>query len=224
MTTIRLVLASASPARLATLRQAGLNPEQTVSGVDEGAVAAPTAAGLAQALATLKAETVAEQLAPGSALTVVIGCDSVLELDGQVHGKPGTPQTAVERWYRMRGRSGVLHTGHHVMLIDHARRSARSETASTVVHFAHLSDAEVEAYVATGEPLQVAGGFTVDGLGGPFVSRIEGDHHNVVGISLPLVRTMLADLGVAWPRLWVHTENDPAEQISPDESRLTRQA
>lgn len=198
------MLASASPARLATLRQAGLSPEVVVSGVDESGHEDLTPAELARQLAVAKGEAVAARLraADGPGATVVIGCDSVLELDGQAYGKPGTAAVAAERWRRMRGRSGVLHTGHHVLVRRDQTWSARTAGAVTTVHFADLSDAEIEAYVATGEPLAVAGAFTVDGLGGPFVSRIEGDYHNVVGISLPLLRVLLAELEISWPELW----------------------
>lgn len=196
--TPRFVLGSASPARLATLRAAGVEPEVLVSGVDEDNVRAETPHGFALELARRKAVAVAGKLAGESAL--VLGCDSILELDGQIFGKPGTPAVAKERWQAMRGRFGVLHTGHHLIDLD-TERSAEA-TASTVVHFARLSDAEIDAYVATGEPLSVAGGFTVDGLGGPFVESIEGDYHSVVGLSLPLLRDLLAQLGVFWPDLW----------------------
>ncbi len=193
---MRLVLASASPARLATLRAAGLDPEVVVSDVDESLVTGLPPAELAAELARRKGEAVARRLGDPAAL--VIGCDSVLELDGEGHGKPHDPRTAVARWRAMRGRSGVLHTGHHVRLGDRAV----TRGAATTVHFADLSDAEIDAYVDTGEPLVVAGGFTLDGLGGAFVTRIEGDHHNVVGISLPLLRTVLAELEVSWTDLW----------------------
>ena len=201
MPVTRLILASASPARLATLRGAGLDPEVVVSGVEESGVTAPSVPGLALALARLKASAVtkARDWPPG---TVVVGCDSILELDGQAYGKPASVTEATARWRRMRGRSGVLHTGHQVMVMDADGVREASAGAATTVHFADLSDAEVEAYVATGEPLQVAGAFTIDGLGGPFVTGIEGDHHNVVGISLPLLRTLLAGLGLSWPDLW----------------------
>ncbi len=195
----RLVLASQSPARLATLRAAGIEPLVLVSGVDEAAVDLTDPAALSLELAQRKAAAVAGSGAvPRGAL--VVGCDSVLELDGQAHGKPGSAAEAAARWRAMRGRSGVLHTGHHV--VDTGSGAALGAGARTTVHFASLTDAEVEAYVATGEPLQVAGAFTLDGLGGAYVSRIEGDPHNVVGISLPLLRTLLADLGVAWHSLW----------------------
>lgn len=193
--TIRIVLASQSPARLATLRSAGIEPEVIVSGVDESRVDDPDPAVLASRLAQLKCRAVAAGLSDD---VLVIGCDSVLALGGDILGKPADAAEAADRWQRMRGRSGVLHTGHCVTFAG--RELTRD--AATTVHFADLSDAEIDAYVATGEPLHVAGAFTVDGLGGPFVDRIEGDHHNVVGLSLPLLRTMLLDLGIAWPSLW----------------------
>ncbi|MFC7620637.1 Maf family protein [Microlunatus sp. GCM10028923] len=200
----RLVLGSASPARLATLRSAGLDPEVIVSGVDEDQVQAERVPDLVAELARLKATAVADRIrAEGrSGPTIVLGGDSLLELDGQPYGKPADHAEAVDRWHRMRGREGVLHTGHQVMIIDGDEVRERNRTASTRVRFADLSDAEIEAYVATGEPLQVAGAFTIDGLGGPFVTSIDGDHHTVVGISLPLLRELLAELGIAWPELW----------------------
>ena len=195
---LHLILASASPARLATLRSAGVEPEVIVSGVDESQVDGLPPEELALQLAELKAAAVVARLDRRDA--VVLGCDSVLELDGQVLGKPDDPDDAIARWRSMRGRSGVLHTGH--ALHDLASGAVAAATASTTVHFAELTDDEVSAYVATGEPLHVAGAFTVDGLGGPFVTRIEGDHHNVVGVSLPLVRELLAELGRSWIDLW----------------------
>ncbi len=207
MSSVRLILGSASPARLNTLRKAGLDPEVIVSGVDESEVSAPTVSELAGLLGRLKAEAVdrlvvAEATRNPDRATVVVGCDSMLELDGAAYGKPGTAAVAVERWQRMRGRSGTLHTGHHVIVHRGGIVHTRHAVAATTVHFADLGDAEIEAYVATGEPLAVAGGFTVDGVGGPFVTRIEGDFHNVVGISLPLLRSQLTELGIAWPTLW----------------------
>jgi septum formation protein len=194
-----LVLASASPARLATLRAAGVEPVVIVSGVDESQVADVPPAELALQLAELKCEAVATRPdLPTDAL--VLGCDSVLELDGRALGKPDDVDTAKARWRDMRGRSGVLHTGHALHDIDAGRVAAA--TASTTVHFADLTDDEIDAYVATGEPLHVAGAFTIDGLGGAFVSRIEGDHHNVVGLSLPLLRDLTAELGHSWTGLW----------------------
>ena len=200
---MRLVLASASPARLATLRAAGIDPEVLVSDVDEPAVLAAADAGTSPAdQVLLLARAKARDVAVRAGDAVVVGCDSMLELDGAVHGKPADAGEAVARWRRMRGRAGVLHTGH--WLVD-GRTGHGTETgavSSTTVHFADLSDAEIDAYVATGEPLVVAGAFTVDGLGGPFVSRIEGDHHGVVGISLPLLRTLLGEVGVGVTDLW----------------------
>ncbi|GAA4804032.1 Maf family protein [Nocardioides caeni] len=195
-----LVLASASPARLATLRAAGLDPTVIVSGVDESQVVDVPPAELALRLAELKCGAVADRddLPPEA---LVLGCDSVLELDGEALGKPSDADDALARWQAMRGRSGVLHTGH--CLRDTTGRRQSAATASTTVHFAEVDDDEIAAYVATGEPLHVAGAFTVDSLGGAFVTHIEGDHHNVVGVSLPLVRTMVRELGHRWTDLWL---------------------
>jgi len=194
-----LVLASASPARLATLRSAGLDPHVIVSGVDESQLDGLPPAELALQLAELKCAAVAARDdLPHPAL--VLGCDSVLELDGQALGKPADADEAERRWRVMRGRSGVLRTGH--CLRETAGGRVAAATASTTVHFADVSDEEIKAYVATGEPLYVAGAFTVDGLGGAFVTGIEGDHHNVVGVSLPLVRDLVAELGHSWTSLW----------------------
>ena len=198
---VRLVLASQSPARLATLRAAGVEPRVVVSGVDESVVTTPDPAALAAELATLKADAVVTRLAgDGAEDDFVLGCDSVLGFDGDVLGKPDDADDAVRRWRRMRGRSGVLHTGH--CLVERATGRRLVRPAATTVHFADLTDAEIDAYVATAEPLAVAGAFTVDGLGGPFVRGIEGDYHNVVGLSLPVLREMLAELGVPWHHLW----------------------
>lgn len=191
------VLASASPARLDTLRAAGVEPSVVVSGVDESQVAGLAPAELAQRLAELKCAAVAAEVGAGR---LVLGCDSVLEFDGQALGKPGDPDEAVRRWRAMRGRTGLLHTGH--CLRDTSAGREAVATGTTVVHFADVTDAEIAAYVESGEPLQVAGAFTIDGLGGAFVTRIEGDHHNVVGLSLPLLRDLLAELGHAWTDLW----------------------
>lgn len=232
---LRLVLASASPARLATLRAAGADPVVEVSGVDEDAVLEAVRGGPAQrvlALATAKARAVAgricaepagadraaaaqasgtasgvqaagdgedaDGLAPAEAL--VLGCDSMFEFDGQAVGKPHDPGVARERLARMSGRSGVLHTGHCLV---HPRSGATLGAVShAVVHIGELSRQEIDAYVASGEPLHVAGSFTVDGLGGPFVDRVDGDHHGVVGVSLPLLRRMLAHWGMSVTQLW----------------------
>jgi septum formation protein len=195
----QLVLASASPARLLTLRNAGVEPVVIVSGVDESLLDGLPPAELALQLAELKCAAVAgRDEVPAGAL--VLGCDSVLDLDGEALGKPGDADEAVRRWQAMRGRTGILRTGHS--LRDTATGRVAAATASTTVRFADVTDAEVAAYVATGEPLEVAGAFTVDGLGGAFVTGIEGDHHNVVGVSLPLVRDLAAELGHSWTDLW----------------------
>ncbi|UZN04425.1 Maf family protein [Cellulomonas sp. S1-8] len=218
---IRLLLASASPARRATLTAAGLAPLVAVSGVDEDAVLAAARerfgdlepADAVLVLAQAKAEDVARRLDEidvdgwgDDEDVVVLGCDSMLEIDGAVLGKPADADDAVARWHAMRGRTGTLHTGHWLVderdPADGGTRATLGATASTVVHFADLSDAEVSAYVATREPLAVAGAFTVDGLGGPFVERIEGDHHNVVGVSLPLLRHLLAEIDLTIPTFW----------------------
>lgn len=194
-----LILASASPARLATLRKAGLEPTVIVSGVDESQVTGLPPTELALRLADLKCAAVSLRAeVPSGAL--VLGCDSVLELDGAALGKPDHADDAVRQWQAMRGRSGVLHTGHS--LRDTGSGRAAAATASTTVHFADLTDEEITAYVATGEPLHVAGAFTVDGFGGAFVRGIEGDFHNVVGVSLPLLRDLVAELGHSWTGLW----------------------
>ncbi|WP_394813810.1 Maf family protein [Streptomyces litchfieldiae] len=195
----RLVLASQSPARLGLLREAGLAPEVIVSGVDEDGVTADTPGELARLLAEAKAAAVAAR--PEAAGALVVGCDSVLELDGQAYGKPADAETAIARWKAMRGRSGVLHTGHCV--IDTVSGGRAAETASTTVRFGQPSDAEIAAYVATGEPLRVAGAFTLNGRSAPFVDGVDGSPGNVIGLSLPLLRTLLAGLGVAITDLWV---------------------
>ena len=196
---MQLVLASASPARLATLRSAGIDPVVIVSGVDETQLDGLPPAELALRLAELKCGAVAvRDDVPAQAL--VLGCDSVLELGGEALGKPESAEVAIERWREMRGRSGVLHTGH--CLREAATGRVAAATASTTVHFADVSDEEIAAYVATGEPLWVAGAFTIDGLGGAFVESIEGDHHNVVGVSLPLLRGLVVELGHSWTALW----------------------
>jgi septum formation protein len=199
VTPVALVLASQSPARLATLRAAGIDPVVVVSGVDEDQLGPLPPAELALQLAELKCAAVAARDdLPAEAL--VLGCDSVLELDGEALGKPGTAEEATRRWLTMRGRSGVLMTGH--CLRDTTTGHVASATATTTVHFAEVSEDEIAAYVATQEPLHVAGAFTIDGLGGAFVSGVEGDHHNVVGVSLPLVRELAAELGHRWTDLW----------------------
>jgi septum formation protein len=193
-----VVLASGSPARLATLRAAGIEPEVIVSNVDESVVDSSDPAELCGTLARLKAEAVAAGLQHRPAL--VLGCDSVLAFDGRILGKPTDAADARKRWQEMRGRHGVLHTGHCV--VDTATGKQAAAVSATTVHFAEVTDAEIDAYVASGEPLRVAGAFTIDGLGSPFVTRIEGDHGTVVGLSMPVLRDLLASLGVQLTALW----------------------
>lgn len=236
----RLLLASASSARRATLTAAGISPLVAVADLDEDALLAAhpglDASAQVELLATAKASAIAEQLVSwspaaasrhptaanrpptatsrhstaanqmvgqavaGAGPAVVVGCDSMLEMDGQIVGKPHTAEVARERLRAMRGRAGDLHTGHCVIDVATGQRAVGTSTAT--VHIGELSDAEIEAYIATGEPLHVAGSFTIDGYGGPFVERVEGDHHGVVGISLPLLRRLLAELGHAIPEFW----------------------
>ena len=193
---VRVVLASASPARLAVLRGAGVDPEVIVSGVDEDAYSAPSTGELTQVLASAKASAVASRLSDG----LVIGCDSMLDLDGQAYGKPASAQEAEARWHQMSGKTGTLFTGHCV--IDVASGRCEAAVAATTVRFGTPTDAEISAYVATGEPLNMAGAFTIEGLGGWFVDSIDGDHNNVIGISVPLLRDLFRDLGVTIPELW----------------------
>lgn len=259
---LTLLLASSSPARLATLRNAGIPAAVRVSEIDEDAVLSRAIltsehsldpAEQVVVLARAKAEDVALALldehdagVPRSAAEeaartgavddathlppsgsvhagladddahvpssgsvpalpdFVLGCDSMLELDGSVMGKPRDAAQARDRWLQMRGRDGVLHTGHWLMDLRGAGRKVVAEgaTSSTRVHFAHLSEVEIDAYLATGEPLKVAGAFTIDALGGPYVTRIEGDHHGVVGLSLPVLRDLLGRRGVEIHELW----------------------
>jgi septum formation protein len=198
----QIVLASASPARLATLRAAGVEPHVVVSSVDEESVVAGCQVSTAQDVACVLARAKAEDVAARDDLpddVVVLACDSVLELGGDVHGKPASAGEAVTQWRRMSGATGILHTGHCLVdLRPEATGATLGAVSSTVVHFAQMTDDEIAAYVATGEPLRVAGAFTVDGLGGPYVRGIEGDHHGVVGLSLPLLRDLLGELGIRW--------------------------
>ena len=194
------VLASASPSRRRLLEQAGVAPLVLVSGVDEEAIEAAMqhqpVPDVALALARAKAEAVA--LLPEVADdALVLGCDSIFEVDGVRLGKPPSPEEALRRWQRMRGRSGTLHTGH--WLIDMAAETAIGETVSTVVDMVDAPDEEIAAYIATGEPLLVAGGFTLDDLGAPYVAGVHGDPGNVIGVSLPAVRRLALALGRGWP-------------------------
>lgn len=195
----RLVLASASPARLTLLRQAGLEPEVVVSNVDESTVTAPRVAEQVALLASAKALAVARRESDA----LVIGADSLLEFRGAALGKPADLHDARHRWQRMAGKSGVLHTGQALLDVQDGEVVGRDvAVVSTVVHFATVTAAEIEAYLATGEPLAVAGAFTLDGLGAPFVRRVEGDPAAVVGLSLATLRTQLAGRGLTLTDLW----------------------
>lgn len=197
---MRFVLASASPARLKTLRAAGVRPDVIVSGVDESAITAEQPAAAVQLLADAKARAAASRV-DGDAL--VLGCDSMLELDGVALGKPAGVDEARRRWTAMAGRAGTLHTG-HLLLRLHGGKVDRTagRAASTVVRFGRPTPAELDAYLGTGEPLAVAGAFTIDGLGGWWVDRIEGDPGTVIGLSLPLLRDLLHEVGVRPTDLW----------------------
>lgn len=199
---MRLILASQSPARLSVLRSAGIEPVVRVSGVDEDALVAslsnPTPEETVVALSAAKAEAIEHD-----AECVVVGCDSMLLFEGELVGKPGTAEVARERWRRVAGKSGVLITGHTVLRVSGGEVINRASGAeSTTVRFGTPTDEELEAYIATGEPLHVAGGFTIDGLGGWFVDGIDGDHTSVIGISLPLTRRLLGQVGVSVSTLW----------------------
>ena len=227
--TPRLVLASASPARLKTLQAAGIAADVIVSGVDESGVVADGPQQLCGTLAALKADAVATLLEsrgddrdPPGRPVLVLGCDSMLAFDGEILGKPVDAAEAVERWHDMRGRSGVLYTGHCLIetMPGHrqngqspaegrpdiqppaGQRRLAEAVAATTVHFADVTDQEIAAYVATGEPLRVAGAFTIDGLGGSFIERIDGDAGTVIGLSLPLLRRLLRSLDVEITELW----------------------
>lgn len=203
---MRFVLASASPARLAVLRAAGIDPSVVVSGVDEDAVAAtltdPAPAELVIALARAKAEAVARTVAATHGDAVVVGCDSMLSIGGEMVGKPGTAEVAADRWAAMAGGTGDLLTGHAVIRVDAGAPRVAAGSQVTTVRFATPSADELDAYIATGEPLGVAGSFTLDGLGGWFVEGIDGDPSSVIGISLPLTRRLLGEVGVGVTDLW----------------------
>lgn len=212
---MRVCLASTSPARFMLLRQAGIEPEATAPDVDEDAVIAAVEASEARRLAPdehvlllarRKAADVAGRLDAEGFDGLVIGGDSMFELDGEILGKPYTAEAATERWRMMRGRTGVLHSGHSVYRLspDRPADEAHAVARASVTFAADVTDAEIAAYVASGEPLHVAGAFTIDSLGGPFIEHVEGDPSTVVGMSLSTLRRLTARLGVAWPELWTH--------------------
>lgn len=198
---MQVVLASASPARTRLLSDAGVAHTIRVSGVDEQAIVDAEgwldAHSVAGGLARAKARDVAAGLGEGF---LVIGCDSVFDIGGEIHGKPADEREAFTRWQLMRGASGVLYTGHHV--IDTVTGREVNRVVPSTVYFADPSDEELHAYISTGEPLRVAGGVTIDSLGAPFVANIVGDHSNVMGLSVPTLRLLLLELGIAWPTLW----------------------
>ncbi|MFP5254820.1 MAG: nucleoside triphosphate pyrophosphatase [Acidimicrobiia bacterium] len=196
--TRRLVLASASPARRRVLEDGGFAPEVVVSGVPEDDVVGATG-DVALALAERKASAVADELSGEPA--IVVGCDTVLDVDGETRGKPASVEQARAWWSTVAGRSAVLHSGHCV--IDTATGRRARGVANTTVHYGIPTAAEIDAYLATDEPMAVAGAFTIDGYAAPFVTGIEGDHGNVLGLSLPLLRTLLAELGIPITDLWV---------------------
>lgn len=190
-----IILASASPSRQRLLKSVGISPTIVVSGVDEedSAYSQLSPRELVIALAIVKAHTVKEKIKYPA---IIIGCDSTFEFEGKSLGKPGTPENAIARAKSLRGKSGVLHTGH--CFIDTDKGIEISDVVSTRVHFAQMSDKEIAGYVATGEPLNVAGGFTLDGLSAPFIASVEGETSNVIGLSLPLFRNAINSLGYEW--------------------------
>ena len=186
----KFVLASASPARRQLLQAAGIKPLVCQSNFDESQIQIADPAELVQTLAYHKAKSVAEKFQEPA---LVLGCDSVLALGGEIHGKPANPTEAIARWQKMRGQTGQLFTGHALIDLEQDKTLVRHQV--TQVDFAPLSDRQIAAYVATGEPLQCAGCFALDGRGGLFVDKIDGCHSNVIGLSLPLLRQMLDALG-----------------------------
>ncbi len=195
----KLLLASTSPARKKLLTEAGIAFEALSPGVDEEKLVEQLAPKTAEELTLLLAKAKAEAVKAMTDLPLILGCDSALEFGGEIYGKPLVAEVAIERWRLMRGKSGSLLSGHH--LLDSAGNSA-SVCTRTVVHFANISDSEIQKYVETGEPLNVAGAFTIDSIGGSYVERIEGDYHTVVGLSLVALRKLMAELGYNYQDFW----------------------
>ncbi|XHX80499.1 MAG: Maf family protein [Stenomitos frigidus ULC029] len=203
----QFILASASPARLRLLQSIGIEPIVRPSAFDESQVQLPDPAALVQALALSKATTVAAQLDRSASVDrLVLGCDSVLVVKGQIHGKPSSPEEAFNRWQQMRGQVGSLYTGHALLVIPLTLEAPSPaplvRCQITQVYFANASDRQIAAYVATGEPLHCAGAFALEGKGGLFVEKLDGCHSNVIGLSLPLLRQMLSDRGYEVPTFW----------------------
>jgi septum formation protein len=190
------VLASASPARRKLLKMAGINPIVCQSNFDESQVQLSNPVELVQTLAQYKAETVASQFAE----VLILGCDSVLAIGGEIYGKPNSPEEAIARWSKMRGHHGILYTGH--VLIDQRQERQLGRCGMTTVHFAPIGDAAIEAYVKSGEPLNCAGSFAIEGKGALFIEKLEGCHSNVIGLSLPLLYQMLTELGYPINDFW----------------------
>jgi septum formation protein len=192
----QFVLASASPARRRLLQMVGIEPIVRVSNFDESQIQTENATELVETLARCKAEAIAPQFDS----TLIVGCDSVLLLNGEIHGKPENAEVAIARWQHMSGQVGELYTGHAI--IDQPQQQILVRTQVTRVYFAQMSDRAIRAYVATGEPLKCAGAFALEGRGGLFVDKIEGCHSNVIGLSLPLLRQMLSQLGYEVTEFW----------------------
>jgi septum formation protein len=193
----KLLLASTSPARKRLLNDAGIVFETRSPGVDEDALVEAVRPTTIQDMTLLLARAKAEAVSFDG---LVLGCDSALLLDGEMLGKPHLPEVAIARWQKMRGQTGILCSGH--WLIDGETGEATGKVTQTTVKFANLTDEQIRKYVATGEPLQVAGAFTIDGIGGAFVERIEGDYHTVVGLSLVALRELVTELGHDYQSLW----------------------
>ena len=190
------VLASASPARRKLLQMVGINPMVCQSGFDESQITATDSETLVTTLAKCKAETVQDRFQDA----LILGCDSVLTIAGQIYGKPESPEVAIARWQQMRGNTGLLYTGH--VLLDIRQQKQVSRCGITKVYFANISDRQIEDYVATEEPLKCAGSFALEGKGGLFIEKIEGCHSNVIGLSLPLLHQMLEELGYNVSEFW----------------------